>query len=161
MNTELTGFFELESGEILWIVHREIPMPKPEPVTLSRDAIKTIMEGSGGEKLTIMLIGKSVSVIVRTFMNPQSIADAIRSEVAAIDSTLPVVLESMSQRVNISRLSLLKSLGDGNERYQGNSEMQHANKRKIGARGFEPPPPWSRTRFQVVEVCRNVWILML
>jgi hypothetical protein len=59
MNTQLTGSFELESGEILWIVHREIPLPKPEPVTLSRDAIKKIMEGSGGEKLTIMLIGKS------------------------------------------------------------------------------------------------------
>ena len=33
-------------------------------------------------------------------MNPQVIADAIRSEVAAIDPTLAVVIETMSQRVN-------------------------------------------------------------
>ncbi len=33
-------------------------------------------------------------------MNPQVIADAIRSEVAAMDPTLPVVIETMSQRVN-------------------------------------------------------------
>ena len=44
--------------------------------------------------------GRKPSVIVRTFMNPQVIADAIRSEVAAIDPTLPVVIETMSQRVN-------------------------------------------------------------
>jgi len=44
--------------------------------------------------------GRKASVIVRTFMNPQVIADAIRSEVAAIDPTLPVVIETMRQRVN-------------------------------------------------------------
>jgi len=43
---------------------------------------------------------RKASVIVRTFMNPQVIADAIRSEVAVIDPTLPVVIETMSQRVN-------------------------------------------------------------
>src|SRR5262249_252086 len=46
------------------------------------------------------ITGRKASVIVRTFMNPQVIADAIRSEVAAIDPTLPVVTETMSQRVN-------------------------------------------------------------
>jgi predicted permease len=44
--------------------------------------------------------GRKASVIVRTFMNPQIIADAIRTEVAAIDRTLPVVIETMNQRVN-------------------------------------------------------------
>jgi len=44
--------------------------------------------------------GRKASVIVGTFMNPQVIADAIRSEVAAIDPTLPVVIETMTQRVN-------------------------------------------------------------
>jgi putative ABC transport system permease protein len=43
---------------------------------------------------------RKASVIVGTFMNPQVIADAIRSEVAAIDPTLPVVIETMTQRVN-------------------------------------------------------------
>jgi putative ABC transport system permease protein len=43
---------------------------------------------------------RKASVIVRTFMNPQVIADAIRSEIAAMDPTLPVVIETMSQRVN-------------------------------------------------------------
>ena len=46
------------------------------------------------------IAGRKASVIVRTFMNPQLIADAIRSEVAAMDPTLPVVIETMSQRVN-------------------------------------------------------------
>jgi ABC-type antimicrobial peptide transport system permease subunit len=31
-------------------------------------------------------------------MNPQAIADAIRSEVAAIDPTLPVVIETVPER---------------------------------------------------------------
>src|SRR5262249_20919149 len=44
--------------------------------------------------------GRKASVIVRTFMNPQPIAGAIRGEVAAMDPTLPVVIETMSQRVN-------------------------------------------------------------
>src|SRR5262249_36758718 len=44
--------------------------------------------------------GRKASVIVRTFMNPQAIAGAIRGEVAAMDPTLPVVIETMSQRVN-------------------------------------------------------------
>jgi len=44
--------------------------------------------------------GRKASVIVRTLMNPQVIADSIRNEVAAIDPTLPVVIETMSQRVN-------------------------------------------------------------
>jgi putative ABC transport system permease protein len=44
--------------------------------------------------------GRKASVIVRTLMNPQVIADAIRREVAAMDPTLPVVVETMSQRVN-------------------------------------------------------------
>ena len=43
---------------------------------------------------------RKASVIVGTFMNPQVMADAIRSEVAAIDPTLPVVIETMTQRVN-------------------------------------------------------------
>ena len=33
-------------------------------------------------------------------MNPRVIADAIRSELVAIDPTPPVVIETMSQRVN-------------------------------------------------------------
>lgn len=44
--------------------------------------------------------GRNASVVVRTLMNPQVVADAIRSQVAAIDPTLPVVIETMSQRVN-------------------------------------------------------------
>jgi len=46
------------------------------------------------------IAGRKASVIVRTVMNPQVIANAIRSEVAAMDPTLPVVIETMSQRVN-------------------------------------------------------------
>jgi putative ABC transport system permease protein len=44
--------------------------------------------------------GRKTSVVVRTFMNPQVVANTIRSEVAAMDPTLPVVVETMSQRVN-------------------------------------------------------------
>jgi putative ABC transport system permease protein len=38
-------------------------------------------------------------VIVRTRMNPMSVASWIRSETAALDATLPVTVETMSQRV--------------------------------------------------------------
>jgi putative ABC transport system permease protein len=44
--------------------------------------------------------GRKASVIVRTFINPRVIADSFRAEVTAIDPTLPVVIETMSQRVN-------------------------------------------------------------
>jgi predicted permease len=38
-------------------------------------------------------------VIVRTRMNPMSVASWMRSETAALDATLPVTIETMSQRV--------------------------------------------------------------
>jgi len=46
------------------------------------------------------IAGRNASVVVRTFMNPRVIADAIRGEVAAMDPTLPIIIETMSQRVN-------------------------------------------------------------
>jgi predicted permease len=48
----------------------------------------------------VAIPARKASVIVRTFVNPQVIADAIRREVGAMDPTLPVVIETMSQRVN-------------------------------------------------------------
>ena len=38
-------------------------------------------------------------IIVRTRMNPMSVASRMRSETAALDATLPVTIETMSQRV--------------------------------------------------------------
>ena len=60
MKTGLTGSFELESGEVLWIVHREIPLPKLEtPLALPRSDVQKILEESEEAQLTTVLLGKS------------------------------------------------------------------------------------------------------
>jgi putative ABC transport system permease protein len=63
---------------------------------------------------------RTAHVIVRTPMNPQGVASWIRSEAAAVDATIPLTIETMSQRVeklvqrprfNAGLLSLFAGMG--------------------------------------------------
>ena len=46
------------------------------------------------------LVGPASSVIIRSSQNPKATADWIRAEFASVDSTLPVKIETMTQRVS-------------------------------------------------------------
>jgi hypothetical protein len=58
MNTELAGSFELENGEMVWVVYRQIDSPKFKDVSIPVEAFKS-SKIEDNANLTIALFGKN------------------------------------------------------------------------------------------------------